>query len=76
MKTFSLEEAKKNPQNFFHEIEMGEEVTLTNEAQTIAKVTPVINPVLKERKAGSLKGKIWMAEDFDEPLEDFKEYME
>jgi len=25
---------------------------------------------------GALKGKIWMAPDFDEPLEDFKEPME
>jgi hypothetical protein len=25
---------------------------------------------------GSLQGKIWMAPDFDEPLEDFKDYME
>ena len=25
---------------------------------------------------GSLKGKLWMADDFDAPLEDFKEYME
>ena len=25
---------------------------------------------------GCLKGKIWMAPDFDAPLEDFKEYME
>ena len=24
---------------------------------------------------GSMKGKVWMAEDFDAPLEDFKEYM-
>lgn len=24
---------------------------------------------------GCLKGKIWMSPDFDEPLEDFKEYM-
>jgi DNA-damage-inducible protein J len=23
----------------------------------------------------SLKGKVWMADDFDAPLEDFKEYM-
>lgn len=25
---------------------------------------------------GCLKGKIWMSPDFDEPLEDFKDYME
>lgn len=29
----------------------------------------------KERKAGSLKGKIKMSDDFDEPLEGFKDYM-
>ena len=26
-------------------------------------------------KAGSAQGKIWMADDFDAPLDDFKEYM-
>lgn len=29
----------------------------------------------KKRKAGLLKGKIWMADDFDAPLEDLKDYM-
>jgi len=27
------------------------------------------------RGYGSLKGKVWMSEDFNEPLEDFKDYM-
>lgn len=30
----------------------------------------------KKRKAGLAKGLIEMSEDFDEPLEDFKEYRE
>lgn len=30
---------------------------------------------LKERKPGAAKGLIKMSSDFDEPLEDFKEYM-
>jgi hypothetical protein len=29
----------------------------------------------KKRKAGSAKGEIIMADDFDAPLEDFAEYM-
>ncbi|MDM8548970.1 DUF2281 domain-containing protein [Desulfobacterales bacterium HSG2] len=29
-----------------------------------------------KRKAGLLKGKIRMSEDFDEPLEEMREYME
>jgi len=30
----------------------------------------------KTPKPGCMTGKIWMAKDFDEPLEDFKEYMQ
>ncbi|MDR0291141.1 MAG: type II toxin-antitoxin system RelB/DinJ family antitoxin [Treponema sp.] len=33
-------------------------------------------PEKKIPKPGCMKGKIWMADDFDAPLEDFKEYME
>ena len=29
----------------------------------------------KKRKAGGLGGKIWYSDDFDEPLEDLKDYM-
>jgi len=32
-------------------------------------------PEKKIPKPGCMKGKIWMADDFDAPLEDFKEYM-
>lgn len=27
------------------------------------------------RKAGSARGQVWMSPDFDEPLDDFKDYM-
>ena len=44
------------------------------------KVRIVIEPVIEEnnkkRKFGCLKGKIIIKDDFDEPLEEFKEYME
>ena len=30
----------------------------------------------KKRQAGSLKGKIWMSDDFDDPIENFEEYEE
>ncbi|WP_414619899.1 DUF2281 domain-containing protein [Calothrix sp. CCY 0018] len=35
------------------------------------------NPSIKRypAKAGSAKGLVWMSDDFDEPLEEFKEYM-
>jgi antitoxin (DNA-binding transcriptional repressor) of toxin-antitoxin stability system len=52
----------------------GEEVYITLDNQMI-RLVPEIT-VLQPRKAGSAKGMIWMADDFDEPLEDFREYME
>lgn len=30
----------------------------------------------KRRRAGTAEGLIWIADDFDAPLDDFKEYME
>jgi Protein of unknown function (DUF2281) len=30
---------------------------------------------IKRRQAGTMKGMIVMSDDFDEPLEDFKDYM-
>ena len=46
-------------------------LTLTVEAQSGA--AQPINNLAKIRGLG--QGKVWMAEDFDAPLEDFAEYM-
>jgi antitoxin (DNA-binding transcriptional repressor) of toxin-antitoxin stability system len=56
-------------------INQGEEVVFTKATQPIAKVINLL-PGKKHRKAGSAAGQIVMAPDFDEPLDDFKEYME
>ncbi|MFB8790161.1 MAG: DUF2281 domain-containing protein [Potamolinea sp.] len=39
------------------------------------KTSPPTELPKKKRKAGLLKGKIWMSDDFDAPLEDLKDYM-
>jgi len=35
-----------------------------------------VEPMKRTPKPDCMKGKIWMSDDFDAPLEDFKEYME
>lgn len=50
----------------------GEEIVITQNDKPVAKISPIQRPL----KRGSGKGKVWMSDDFDEPLEDFKEYME
>ena len=53
----------------------GEEVVITEDQEAVLKLVPVRRSNGK-RRAGTAKGLISMAEDFDEPLEDFKEYMQ
>jgi len=52
---------------------------LTIEVPREVPTGPVIltfTPKSEEKSGfGCLKGQIWMSDDFDEPLEDFKDYM-
>ncbi len=53
----------------------GEEVLITQDHQPVLKLVRVSKPV-GHRKAGSAKGLIKLASDFDAPLEEFHPYME
>ena len=53
----------------------GEEVILLDGDRPAIKFTPIVS-AKQDRQPGSAKGLIWMSDDFDEPLEDMKEYME
>lgn len=52
----------------------GEEVIITKNNQPVIKLTPV-SPVKQPRQPGSAKGLVIISDDFDEPLDDFKQYM-
>jgi antitoxin (DNA-binding transcriptional repressor) of toxin-antitoxin stability system len=57
-------------------LQPGEEVVLTDNGQPLAKLVKT-GRTSWPCKAGSAKDKIlWIAPDFDAPLEEFKEYME
>ncbi|QQR80766.1 MAG: DUF2281 domain-containing protein [Deltaproteobacteria bacterium] len=78
MKTYAIEQHPKIDA-LIQEIAIGEEIILTAHTKPVAKVIPfpsLTDNTKQFRKAGSLKGKIWMSPDFDEPLDEFKEYME
>lgn len=44
-------------------------------AEKYAKTTPQAEAPKKHRQAGTMKGMFIMSDDFDEPLEDLKDYM-
>lgn len=73
-----LEEAVNSLSALIQKVLNGEEVFITQNQKPIAKLVSVSGAPKKPKqliKAGSAKGLIKIADDFDAPLEDFKEYM-
>ncbi len=70
----NVQEIQSNFSNLLSRVFGGEEIVILRDEKPVAKLVPV-NGFKAKRRLGTAKGKIKMAEDFDEPLEDFKEYM-
>ena len=77
MNMVTIEEAQAKLSELIDKLTPGEEVVITQNDQPVARLVGEPSHVRKPRQPGSAKGKIlYMADDFDAPLEDFKEYME
>ena len=72
MTQLDIHEAKSNLSKLLDLAIKGEEIVITQDDKPVATISPIKRPL----KRGSAKGKVWMSDDFDEPLEDFQEYME
>ena len=72
MTQLDINQAKSNLPKLLDLAIEGEEIVITQDDKPVAKISPIKRPL----KRGSAKGKVWMSDDFDKPLEDFKEYME
>jgi len=77
MNMVTIEEAQAKLSELIDKLTPGEEVVITRNEQPVARLVGEPHRVRKPRQPGSAKDKIlYMADDFDAPLEDFKEYME
>ncbi len=74
MQQIDINKAKGQLDSLFQSALSGEEVLITQNNQPVLKLVRIANPQ-KRRQSGSAKGLISMLEDFDQPLEDFREYM-
>jgi antitoxin (DNA-binding transcriptional repressor) of toxin-antitoxin stability system len=74
--TVTLDEAQVHLRQLIAELPAGEELVIAQNGEPIAILTRAPRTSWP-CKAGSAAGKIlFMADDFDAPLEDFKDYME
>jgi prevent-host-death family protein len=74
MQKINLVEASKNLPALIEAAIDGEEIVITKDNQPVVKLTPVLS-VKRRPLFGSAKELITISDDFDEPLEDFKDYM-
>ena len=69
-KRVNVHEAKTHLSRLLAEVEKGQEIIVARDGKPVAKIVP-FKPQKKNRiKFGDLKGKIWIADDFDDPLPD------
>lgn len=70
-------EMKTHLSEFIEKVEAGETFIITKRGKPVAELRPPPTTQRPRLKRGYGKGSlIYMAPDFDAPLEDFKEYME
>lgn len=75
MPTITIEEAQAQLPDLIHRLNPGEEVVITENNQPVARLVSSPSP-RRVPRLGTLQGTVLSMERFDEPLEDFKEYME
>ena len=75
MHAITLQEATAHISSVFSDVIHGEEIVITDREKPVLKMTPLIQDDPPRPQFGFLKGFFAVPDDFNEPLEDFKDYM-
>lgn len=75
MNTVTIHQAKTHLSKLVKRVQAGEEIVITNDKTPAAKLVPIGSGEPRKRVWGRLEGRLWMADDFDAPLDEFKDYM-
>jgi prevent-host-death family protein len=67
MRQVNIHEAKTHLSRLVDDVAAGEEIVIAKAGKPVAKLVPIASD-LETRHLGSMRGKIWMADDFDELL--------
>jgi prevent-host-death family protein len=75
--TFAVELAQAGAQldRLIQEVDAGAEVVITRDGHPVARLVAATDDVATERVPGSAKGLFTVPDDFDAPIEDFRDYM-
>ncbi|MDQ4010655.1 MAG: type II toxin-antitoxin system Phd/YefM family antitoxin [Actinomycetota bacterium] len=74
-KKVNVYEAKTQLSKLLEQVEAGDEIVIARNGRPIARLVPLQRTAIP-RQLGSLRGKIWMSPDFDEPDHELIDLME
>ena len=66
--TVNISEAKTQLSKLIERVELGEDVIIARAGKPVARLTQIKPEKKGKIRFGGLKGKIWIADDFDDPL--------
>ena len=70
----TIHEAKTHLSRLIQRALAGEEVIIAKAGKPVVRLVP-IETTPAQRRFGGWRGRIWMADDFDADLEDFKDFV-
>ena len=73
MPRFNIATAKAHFSELVQKTLLGEEVIIAKDNKPLIKLVS-LQPLKRKRRLGLAKGKVKIAEDFNAPLDDFKDY--
>jgi len=74
MERYSLRDAQDHLQELIDDAQKGKTVVILDDQDRAVQLIP-ISTAKKPRKAGSARGLVQIADDFEAPLSDFDDYM-
>ena len=75
MTQVTIHEAKTHLSRLIQRVLEGEEIVIARGRQPLVKMVVVHEPTVQRRLGGARGIIVHMADDFNEPLEDFRDYM-
>ncbi len=76
MQLVNVHEAKTRLSKLLEQVRSGEDVIIAKAGIPIARLVPYIPPKRKITPPGAMHGEIWIADDFDEPLDNMFECLD
>lgn len=74
MQKVKLDEAQRRLPELIEQAAGGEDIVISRGDGADFRLVPVLEPERRPRRGGSLKGRIHMTDDFDDPLPEFEPY--